>query len=135
MPIQTEQEMDLKKRLDNIRPLPIFEILLVTIFSFFSIMLVVFPDFFDKGTTYTVFRELGGEPLWSFLFFLATLILGFGLIKHYAWVRRLGFGYAATMFMVCSLNFAQEFPNFSTATYLALFTTCLVALFTIKKED
>jgi hypothetical protein len=117
------------------RTIPYFEAL-VSILNYYLALVCMFNnDMFQQfPELYSILRQLGSETLFAFIFFTAAMINVIGMIINCYFMRKIGLGLSAFIYLVITVSYSiSEVPlNWGTGIFFLLSAFSLLNIFEVK---
>lgn len=108
---------------------PIFEIAITTFSLLLTITLFIYPSMLLTGyKAYEIMLQIMPGYMWGIVFFIASLLKGFGLLLDIKILRICGLIMSAILYFIMSLSYAVEFPTISAIMFgvLAIFSVASI---------
>lgn len=123
------------KRGDNMLKIPIIEVTLSLISSWWAIVLFNTPDMFQKSPyIYEFFSSVATEKKWAILFLFGALVKIIGLVFRNRWLRKSGLLISAFIYSLIAASYYLGTGWFSIGfgTFTAI---AIMALWGIREVD
>lgn len=94
------------KRGDNMFRIPIIEVILSVISSWWAIVLLNTPDMFERSPNiYEFFNNVAEEHKWGILFLAAALVKVIGILIRNSWLRKTGLLLSALIYSLIAASY------------------------------
>ncbi|KWW17963.1 hypothetical protein AS888_20855 [Peribacillus simplex] len=116
------------KRNDDMFRIPIIEVILSMISSWWAVVLFNSPDLFNRlPNTYEFFGNIAKESHWGLLFLTAAIVKIMGIVLKNRWMRKIGLFLSALVYSLIAAAyflgmgwFSVGFGTFSAISIMAL---------------
>ena len=130
--------MNSRTRRVFVTDIPIIEVILSLISSWWAIVFLMSSDLFSEYPgTYAAFSEIAPITWWAVLFIVSALTKVIGIIAHVAWIRKLGLILSAVIYGLISYCYLDSVGWFSIGfgTFFAMSVMALWGVREVKRTN